>query len=148
MVIDITKSPDLTYKLLPCLPEFTVSLKESFEKRSEGERLTNDTALKILKNIERSSTTKAFISSPIVYFPVSVLILSIGLLLPPAGFIMTALGIILSGIGGGLLGYSIQNTFNEFLPALSEAFSEQAKLAREYIDEIRASDHESEFALA
>src|SRR5579885_3158642 len=99
------------FQLLPCLPIFALDLHQSIKDRlGEGESLTHDVALRILKQIKWESDVKAFFSKPIVVLPIGILILAISLLIPHLTVALTVLRMILGGIGGGIIGYTIENT--------------------------------------
>lgn len=122
------------------------SIRNKLELNNESHEIPKDLAIKTLKSIERTSKFTSFITKPVVVILTGTILFgaAIGLALATNAALgtlalvitLTALSIIFGGIGGGLIGFGIQNSCNEFLPKLSRAYYEQAKEARRLIDEL------------
>jgi hypothetical protein len=149
MTINFEHSPYQTFQLLPCLPEVTIDMSRSVQnKLKPGEQLTNATALRILRQIKRESDVLSFFTRPIVLISLSI----VGVLTATTLFLMNPIlrvaGAIALVAACGVAGYTIENTFNGFLPKVSRAYSEQSRLAAEHIRTIENSTHELSFRFA
>lgn len=119
---------DLTVAPTFFIPEFSVGIRSSLEKKL-GERVevTNQEALKILKEIRWKSAFMYEITQPIFLMSFSIAALCGSLLIPPVGLALYALRVTLAAISGFFVGFSMQNSLNGELPKISNAYREQFK---------------------
>lgn len=128
---------------------FKIDLNQAVkEKLGRGQELTNALALKIFKQIKLESDILSFLTKPIVFIPLSVAVCTAGLVWPETGVALVAIGIMICALGGGMLGTSIREPFDNFLSQLSQAYSNQSKRAAEYIKNLESSNQEFLFTLA
>ena len=147
MTLNIDHYPNKSFKILPCTPDFTIDINQSVKERlKEGELLTNATALKIFKQIKLKSDILSFLTKAIVLIPLSTAIMIAGFCIPPAGIALLAARVFVAALGGCIVGFSIENYFNNFLPRLSQAYSDQSERAAEYIQKLKSSNQEFVFA--
>jgi hypothetical protein len=71
-----------------------------------------------------------------------------GLSIPVIGPALLVARVVICALAGGLLGYSLQNSCNSFLPQLNQAYSDQSQKAAEYINTIETAKEEITFKLA
>ena len=149
MALNIEHYPGRKFSMFSFTPEFSVDLNKSVkDKLNEGEQLTNATALKILKQIKLKSDIISFLTKSIVAISFSAGVVVAGFCIPAAGTALFVAGIFVRALGGGMLGYSIENSFNGFLSQLSQAYRDQSQRAGEYIRTLEIADHEMRFILA
>lgn len=100
-------------------------------KLGNNEELTNELALKIFNQIAIQSFILHSLTRPIVFIPLSIAVLWVGLAMPASGIILTALSIILVVAGSFMLEISFS-----FVRNLSDAYSRHGQLASDMISEI------------
>lgn len=148
-MINIDHYPARRFILCGCTPIFSVDLNQAVkEKLKNGEQLTNATALRILKEIKWKSDIRSFLTKPIVAISVSLGVLIAGLCIPTAITVLTVTSMLLQILGAGMLGYSLENYWNDFLPDLSRAYSALSQKASEHITVLEAASQEMQFVLA
>ena len=153
MAFNIEHYPNRRFDIFPFTPTVSVDLNKSVKKKlSDGEQLTNATALNILKQIKWESDILSFLTKPIVAIVLSNGVLGAGLCIPAAGIVLWLARIFVSVLGGGMLGFSIENSFRclgkslcikGLFPQLSQAYSDQSQRANEYIRTLEGTDHEN-----
>lgn len=150
MNLNIDHYPNKNFKVFSFTPVFTIDLNQSVKERLKaGEVLTNATAIKIFKQIKLQSDILSFLTKPIVLISLGASIFLAGLLIPATGLALGAARVLVCALGGGILGFSIENYFlSSFLSQISEAYADQSKRAAEYIKKLEASNQEFVFALA
>ena len=115
-----------------------IDLNHSVKKKlGETKELTNEVALKILKQVKLESDILSFLTKPIVFIPLSFATLAIGMIIPPTGIALIALGFLVCLVAGSMLGLGIQEFYNSFLTQLSEAYGEQSKEAARCISSLQ-----------
>lgn len=136
--VNINNRPDLL--IMGCC-NFTVSMHDSVQRRlNQGEVLTNARAVEILKQVKLKSDVMWFITKPIVVIPFSIALLIGSFCIPATTIVALAiLNILLCGVAGGLVGFTIQNTWNNMLPQLSQAYSDQSQEASALIVQLEAN---------
>lgn len=132
-----------------CGSTFNINLNESVQKYLQpGQELTNELALKIFKKIKLKSDFMAFITKPVVMITTAVALLIAGFAIPPINTALVILGILVCAIAGGLLGFSIENTFRSgFLPKLSQAYHDQSVLVSQYIRDLKGNNADVRYVL-
>lgn len=149
MDLNVTHYPNKTFALFSWTPSFCVDINRSVRaKLRTGEQLTHEKALEIFKQIKWESDALSFLAKSIVLIPLSLAIITAGFLIPPFSLDLLVIGALVCGLGGGILGFSIENTWNGFLPELSQAYSEQRQRASEYIQMLEVSTQEVTLVLA
>ena len=151
MAININHYPGREFYLIEGLtPAFAVDLNQSVkEKLKEGERLTNETALKIFKKIKWKSDVLSFLSKPVVLISAAVTLSAIAFSSPVAtGLALKIIRSVFFAFTGAFFGYSIWSSLNGSLSQISQAYKEQSERANKHIKTIEAADHELEFNLA
>ncbi len=114
--------------------------------------MTNEQAIKVLKQAKFEADVKAFFSKPIVVIVVGVLLAVAGatlaIALAPAAALtappLTVGSVVLkitAVLFGGIVGLGIKNSlFNDdALPLLSKAYSAQSQLASRYIEQLETA---------
>ena len=151
MAIDISHYPQRSFNLIGGItPTFTVDLNQSVkEKLKEGEKLTNETALKIFKQIKWKSDVLSFLTKPVVLLPLAAILFGVSFSMPVAtGLALKIASLVFSVLTGLFLGYILWNFLNGILPQLSQAYKQQSERANEHIRALKAANHELEFNLA
>lgn len=143
--ITIQSHSSIMFQIRPFSP-FRLDLAQAVRDKQHSETLTNAVAIRILKEIRIKSQIMSFLTKPVVLIPVGILLvagaLTASFLIPPStSLVLNIASIIfcalLSGVAGGFLGFSIENTFTGFLPQLSEAYNDQARHASHYIAQLQ-----------
>ena len=151
--LSIRQSPNFEFKI-PFYGKVSVSISEAARsKMTPCQELTNTTALKIFTAIKQESDVIAFFLKPVG-------LLTLGALVAVTGFFIATLtvasvalsaifaivGIAMTGLGGGLIGFSLPTIFfnDEIFPEITRAYTEQSEIAVEYIQTIRAAQSRGE----
>lgn len=151
--IVIPHDPSRHFRSFLCSEPFQLDihneLRRKLEKNVGQEVITKDVALKALKQIERSSKIKAFISHPIVIVLTSGLLVLAALLLTTTAtnvLMVVALAVTLKAFstfvsltGEALLTYFLISMCSQPLSKLMEAYMDQAIKARQLIEDIEDS---------
>lgn len=127
-----------------CIPvfDFKMDLDQAVkEKLNNGQKLTNDLAIKIFKEIKLKSDVLSFLTKSVVFITLSATVSIIGFLLPLTGIVLGILKVTLCLLGGYLVGM-VMKLPNNFLSQVSQAYSEQSKQAAEYILQLESSKQE------
>jgi hypothetical protein len=144
MSFNIQNYPNQRFSLFSFSPIFHVNLSMSVRKKLNiGEQLTNATALKILKQIRWESDIASFLTKPIVCVSLSTGLIFASMYISMTGVISFVANIFL----GGLFGYCVENSINGFLPAISQAYADQSRLASRHINNLAAATDEMTFTL-
>lgn len=147
MRLNIEQYPNKTFLLSSLTPAFNINIQNAVKGKLQlNEQLTNATALKIFKQIKWESDVLSFLAKPIVLIPLSVAICATSFLLQPTALPLIILKVFISTLSGGLVGYSLENSYNGFLSKLSLAYSEQSSRANEYIRTLENHEGEMEFS--
>lgn len=165
MSLTITHSPGKSFAMGSIFGPKVLNLdlnKEVKKHLGSRENLTNEKAVKILKEIKWKADVKAFFTKPIVLITASITGMLLATALPFASaaipltnvaLVITKLAIdvfsiFLGMVSGGVLGFSAVTTFNGILPAISKGYSDMSAKASEYIKQIQASEEELKITLA
>jgi hypothetical protein len=150
ITIKSSENGQLPFQLLPCLSGFTIDIRQEITDRLNGEQLTRDTALKILKNIEWQATAKGFLSSPTVILPLSGTLFVASCLIPFASIPTGIAKFVCCATFGTLFGFSMENSLlptgpegRPPLPLLSEQYRTLANEAAGYIQQIESQPNEA-----
>ena len=120
-----------------------VNLRKSIEdKVKENEDLTDLTALRILKEIQKESYILSLLTNPLITTPLSLMTTVVALSTSSEETLLMLTGKIAVGmLGGAMTGLSVQLTLNNH--SISQAYLEQSKLAGKYIEQIENSPFNS-----
>lgn len=150
MNLNIAHYPNLTFtgNILFFPLRLKIDLNESFKEKLGNSQATNALALKILKQIKLKSDVVSFLTKPVVFIPLSVVVTIAGIVIPPTGIILTAISIILCLVGGTMLSISIRSSYDNYLSLVSQAYSDQSQRAATYIQQIESSNQQLTFTYA
>jgi len=144
-------SRDLVYGIAL---SFTIDLNQTVREKSRGEVLTNESALKIFKQIKLKSDILSFLTKPVVFFPlvfaVAPALTAISCSLPVihgAMAIVRVAAIIISFVVGAFgVGLFWAHIFKSAsLSELSQAYNDQSIKASQYIMQIETAKKPLQF---
>lgn len=147
MTLHIDHFPGVAFYV--CNREVGIDIHKSVkEKLGKEAQLTNATALKILKEIKWKSDVLCFLTKPVVAISLSAAVLVAGFCIPAVGVALLAARIFVCSVGGGMVGFSVGSSVNGFLSQLSDAYSQQSRMAAIYIEGIEGANQEIKFTFA
>jgi len=117
---------------------FKIDLNQAVREKSRGEALTNDSALKILKQIKLKSDILSFLTKPVVFFPSLFALTTATLCLPvipgAVGTVVVAAKVISYVVSFFGVGYMMAEIFETpFFSKISNAYNKQSSAAATYI---------------
>jgi hypothetical protein len=135
----------------PFYVDLNISMKEKLKLDNGRHEVTKDVAIKALKQIERASRFKSFITKPAVVILTGIALLgaSIGLAFATNAIVgsvalivsLKVAAYVIGATGGIFVGYGLRNIVTRFLPVLSSEYNKQAQQARQYIQELEDKDN-------
>lgn len=130
------QSPLISYTI-----DFTQSVRNLMGK---NENLTNETALKIFKQIKLKSDIISFLTRAIVFIPLTFVPFGLAAV---TSFRMTLLplSMFFSALGGSMLGLLAYAFIDNRLSKISKAYSDQSQQAADYIKKLETSKQEFVF---
>lgn len=146
MLID--NFPNCNFNIHPGLPIIKVDIKESLlAKLKHGQQLTNQTALKIFKQMYYQSLIIHALLKPVVAISMSLLVLGCSLSVPETSTALIVAAYFARFIGFYCLQYTVTNSLSGFLQNMSDAYARQSDRLNDYISRIKAAQEPINFQL-
>lgn len=135
-MVVITEEPKLPFTS-PFLSVY-IGLKRSVRSQLKPkEMLTDDVALRLLKNVKWQSDLKAFFSKPIVVLTMGISLLALSIAIPHAApFYLVFLRCFIACLSGCVLVYLFYEMQSRFLSMISEGYKTQSLLASQAIQQL------------